>query len=357
MAAGGTGGHLFPAQALASALVRRGHTVILATDARAKTLLADFPAEEAHFLAAATLKGCDPVSFLKMGLTNAAGLFGSMRIIRAKRPAIAVGFGGYPTLPPLTAARLMRVPAIVHEANAVIGRANRSLARHAHVATSFPEVKGLTGALSVTHVGIPVRDQVREAASHYVPASDRFRLLVFGGSQGARAMSDLLPPAVERLSPAERARLDIVQQCRPEDMDRTRAAYEALGMSPELAPFFSDLPQRIASAHLVVARSGASTVAELSIIGRPSLLVPLPGAIDQDQAANASALEALGGAKRLDQADLTPERLAEELASAMNEPERLAKAADDARRLAKPDAAERLADLCERLAAPQGDTR
>ncbi|WP_108658954.1 undecaprenyldiphospho-muramoylpentapeptide beta-N-acetylglucosaminyltransferase [Acuticoccus kandeliae] len=357
LAAGGTGGHLFPAQALASALVRRGHAVVLVTDARAKTLVADFPAESVHFIAADTLRGRDPVSFAKMAFANAAGLMRALQVIRATKPDVAVGFGGYPTLPPLTAARLMKVPAIVHEANAVIGRANKSLARHAHVATSFPEVKGLSGALSVTHVGIPVRDAVRAAVSPYEPAGERFRLLVFGGSQGARAMSDLLPPAVAKLFEADRARLDIVQQCRPEDIERTRAAYDALGVKAELAPFFADMPARIANAHLVIARSGASTVAELSIIGRPSLLVPLPGAIDQDQAANASALAALGGAKRLDQGILSPDRLAQEIALAMKEPESLAKAAEAARALAKPDAAERLADLCERVASPQGVSR
>jgi UDP-N-acetylglucosamine--N-acetylmuramyl-(pentapeptide) pyrophosphoryl-undecaprenol N-acetylglucosamine transferase len=357
LAAGGTGGHLFPAEALAGVLTRRGHIVTLVTDRRARGLVADFPAELVAFVASATMGGRDPLSLARMATANAAGLVRCLRIIRRTRPEVAVGFGGYPTLPPLAAARLLKVPSIVHEANAVMGRANRSLARHASVATSFPRVDGVPPGRPTTHVGIPVRESVRAAAAPYAPPVDDFRLLVFGGSQGARVFSDILPPALGELPEAKRTRLSVVQQCRPEDMERTRAAYHAIGMAPHLAPFFRDLPERIAAAHLVVCRSGASTVAELSVIGRPALLVPLPGAIDQDQAHNATALAGLGGAKRLDQASLTPARLAEEIGLAMESPEELSRSAEAARSLARPDAAERLADLCERVAAPANGVR
>ena len=351
LAAGGTGGHLFPAEALASVLTRRGHEVVLVTDARAKTLVETFPATDVHFVPSATLASKTPLAIAKMVLANGAGFLQSMKIIRGVRPDVAIGFGGYPTLPPLNAARALKVPAIVHEANAVVGRANKSLARHAHVATSFPEVRGLPEALSVTHVGIPVREAVLKAARPYEAPEGEIRLLVFGGSQGARVFADLVPPSIALLSEELRAKLAIVQQCRPEDMERVRAAYGPLLPRFELAPFFKTLPDEIAAAHLVLSRSGASTVAELSIIGRPSLLVPLPGAIDQDQAHNASALEALGGARRLDQKALTPEVLATELTALMADPARLATMAGAATGLARPDAADRLADLAERIAA------
>ncbi|RAH97051.1 undecaprenyldiphospho-muramoylpentapeptide beta-N-acetylglucosaminyltransferase [Acuticoccus sediminis] len=351
LAAGGTGGHLFPAEALASVLERRGHEVELVTDRRATTLVATFPADEVHFIEAATLAGKSPVAMAKMAVANAAGLVRSLQAMRRFQPDVAVGFGGYPTLPPLTAARLLKVPAIVHEANAVIGRANKSLARHAHVATSFPTVEGLPAAQAATHVGIPVREAVLKAVAPYEPPAEHFNLLVFGGSQGARAFSDMVPPSIAILPKEMRARLQIVQQARPEDVERVRAAYRELGVAAEIAPFFKDLPKRIAGAHLVIARSGASTVAELSIIGRPGLLVPLPGALDQDQAHNAAALEALGGARRLDQKALTPEVLAKELNTLIGDPVRLALMAEHAKGLARPDAAERLADLAERIAA------
>ena len=354
LAAGGTGGHLFPAQALAAVLERRGSSSLLITDRRAKTLVADFRADEIRFITADTLRGRDPMSVVRMGLANVAGLTRSLQAIRAFRPSVAVGFGGYPTLPPLMAAWLLKVPAIVHEANAVLGRANRSLASRAHVATAFPDVRGIPAGASVTRVGIPVRQAVLDAVRPYVPAAERFNLLVFGGSQGARAFADLVPPAVATLSEAHRARLTLVQQCRTEDMARVTEAYADLGLAPELAPFFADLPKRMADAHLVIARAGASTIAELSIIGRPSLMVPLPGAIDQDQSHNAAAMEALGGGKRLDQSELTPARLGAEIAAAMDDPAAMAAAAEKAKGLAKPDAAERLADLCEQLATGAG---
>lgn len=352
LAAGGTGGHLFPAEALADALRERGHEVELITDERARPFMDTFPASAVHLVKAATLAEKTPQALFRMATRNASGLAASLRAMRAMKPDVAVGFGGYPTLPPMTAARILKIPSIVHEANAVAGRANRRLARHAHVATSFPDVGGL-GLAKRTHVGMPVRPAVMAAKRPYEAAAPEgtFRLLVFGGSQGARVFADIVPPAVAKLKEVDRARLKIVQQARPEDEERVRAAYDEAGVSAEIAPFFKDLPARIADAHLVVARSGAGTVAELAVIGRPSLLVPLPGALDQDQAHNASALAATGAAKRLDQGILSPSRLAHEIGLAMSMPDELAAAAEKAAGFATPNAAEALADLAERVAA------
>jgi UDP-N-acetylglucosamine--N-acetylmuramyl-(pentapeptide) pyrophosphoryl-undecaprenol N-acetylglucosamine transferase len=276
--------------------------------------------------------------------------------MRRLKPAAVVGFGGYPTLPPLLAARLSGVPGIVHEANAVLGRANRFLAsRVSAIATSLPGVLDRDPALAgkTTTVGTPMRPAVLAAAAVNYAAPEpwgAFRLLVVGGSQGARVMADIVPSAVERLEPALWNRLVLTQQVREEDMARVRAVYDRLKINAELAPFFSDLPARLASNHLVVSRSGAGTVAELAAIGRPSILVPLPGSIDQDQFANAGVLAQVNGALRIPQADFTPDRLAAEISALAAEPARLAAMAASARSAGRLDAAERLADLVLKVA-------
>ena len=357
LAAGGTGGHLFPAESLAAELGRRGHVVELATDERADKYGRAFPARAVNIIASATFKGRDPISLVRTVLALGRGTLQAWRLIRRIRPAAVIGFGGYPTFPPLIAAQLSGVPTILHEQNAVMGRANRALAaRVTRIALSFPAVAlmGERERAKSTQTGNPVRDMVISAARvpYDAPTADgRFKLLVFGGSQGARFFSECLPPAIERLDPALRARLEIVQQARPEDADAVKAGYERLGVSAEVAPFFIDLPARIAAAHLVVCRSGASSVGELSVIGRPSILVPLPGSLDQDQAANAAVLEAAGGAWTIRQSELSADRLAAELTKAMTFPEQLASAAEAARAAGRPDAVARLADLVEEVAA------
>ncbi|WP_334176164.1 undecaprenyldiphospho-muramoylpentapeptide beta-N-acetylglucosaminyltransferase [Pseudoxanthobacter sp.] len=362
LAAGGTGGHLFPAQALAHALGERGWTVDLITDERADKYGSAFPARTVHIVASATVTGRSPVALARTGFALARGLVQSLGIVGRVRPAVVVGFGGYPTVPPLTAARLRGVPTILHEQNAVVGWANRLLAKHAtRIATGFERPKGTqewTAKLALT--GNPVRPAVLEAARtpYEAPvAGGAFRLLVFGGSQGARAFADLVPPAIARLDPALRARLKLTQQARPEDMERVRRAYADLGVAAELAPFFTDMPARMAASHLIVCRSGASSVAELSVIGRPAVLVPLPHARDQDQATNAAVLAGVGAAWPIAQTDLTadPDRLAKEITQLAGAPERLAAAAAAARAIAMPDAVERLADLVEATARKDGD--
>ncbi len=356
LCAGGTGGHLFPAQALAGELLRRGYVVDLATDERADKYGAEFPARNVHLIASGTMKGRSPLALAKAMLKLGYGVGQSWRIIGRMKPSAVVGFGGYPTIPPMFGALLRSVPTILHESNAVMGRANRMLAgRASAIATNFPLTNATEAIRSkLVATGNPVRGAVLEAANTpYVPpaADEPFDLLVFGGSQGATVFSEVLPAALALVPAEARARLRVTQQCRPTDLDDVRAAYEKMGVQAELAPFFKDMPARIAKSHLVVCRSGASTVSELSAIGRPSLLVPLPGALDNDQGMNAKVLEELGGAWPVEQKDFTADYLAGFLANVMGTPQTLAQAAEAARRVGKPDAVERLADLVEHIAA------
>jgi UDP-N-acetylglucosamine--N-acetylmuramyl-(pentapeptide) pyrophosphoryl-undecaprenol N-acetylglucosamine transferase len=356
LAAGGTGGHLFPAEALGVELIRRGYRVRLATDARALRFSGLFSKATIDVVPSATVRGRTPWSLAYTGAMLGAGTIVALNLMRRLKPSAVVGFGGYPTLPPLLAARLFGVPTLLHEANAVLGRANRFLSgRVSAIATSLPGVLDRDPALApkTTAVGTPMRPTVLAAAA--VPFASpepngALRLLVVGGSQGARVMSDIVPGAIEQLAPELWPRLILTQQVREEDMARVRAVYDRLKISAELAPFFSDLPARLASSHLVVSRSGAGTVAELGAIGRPSILVPLPGSIDQDQFANAGVLAQADGAIRIVQKDFTSERLAAEISAFAAEPARLTAMAGNARVVGRLDAAERLADLVEKVA-------
>jgi UDP-N-acetylglucosamine--N-acetylmuramyl-(pentapeptide) pyrophosphoryl-undecaprenol N-acetylglucosamine transferase len=356
LAAGGTGGHLFPAEALGVELVRRGLRVRLVTDSRALRYSGLFSKDMIDVVPSETVRGRSPRQLARTGMKLAAGTAVAFNLMRRLRPAAVVGFGGYPTVPPLLAARLLRIPGIIHDANAVLGRANRFLSRHVSaIATSLPGVldRDPDLAAKTTTVGTPMRPAVLAAAAAAYQAPDAtgpFRLLVIGGSQGARVMSDIVPGAIERLEPALWGRLILTQQVREEDMTRVRAVYDRLKVHAELAPFFADLPARLASNHLIVSRSGAGTVAELAAIGRPSILVPLPGAIDQDQFANAGVLSAASGALRIAQADFTQARLAAEISALAAEPARLTAMAASARGVGRLDAAERLADLVVKVA-------
>jgi len=341
---------------LAAALAARGIAVDLATDARATRYGGTFPANAVHVIPSATLRGRNPLAYAKTAAMLGFGVAKAYLLLGRLRPAAVIGFGGYPSIPPVLAASLRGIPTVIHEQNGVMGRANRLLAPRVNaIATSFPGVVETEPALAAkaTRTGNPLRPAVIAAAA--VPyarpdAHGALRLLVFGGSQGARIMADIVPPAVERLDAAVRARLAIVQQAREEDLERVRGAYGRGGLAAEVAPFFPDLPARIAAAHLVVSRSGASTVAELAAIGRPAILVPLPHALDQDQLANATVLMKAGGAVLLRQDALTPERLAAEIAALAADPARLAAMAAGARSAGVPDAAAQLADLVLRVA-------
>jgi UDP-N-acetylglucosamine--N-acetylmuramyl-(pentapeptide) pyrophosphoryl-undecaprenol N-acetylglucosamine transferase len=355
LAAGGTGGHLFPAEALGAALALRGAQVALATDTRAAKFGDRF--SHVHVIPSATLRGRDPISLARTGATLLFGAAKAFALLGSVKPAVVVGFGGYPSVPPLLAATLRKIPTVIHEQNAVMGRANRFLApRVTAIATGFAGVTENDPPLAAktTHVGNPVRPAVMDAAAvpYETPKIDGpVRLLVFGGSQGARVMSEIVPPAVARLDEHLKMRLKIVQQAREEDLPRVREAYAKAGVKAELAPFFGDLPARMADAHLVISRSGAGTVAELAAIGRPAILVPLPHALDQDQAANAAVLEKAGGAIRLLQADFTPDRLASDIADLAGEPERLSNMAKSAKAAGTLDAAARLAELVFKVAS------
>ncbi|HVV60150.1 MAG TPA: undecaprenyldiphospho-muramoylpentapeptide beta-N-acetylglucosaminyltransferase [Pseudolabrys sp.] len=355
VAAGGTGGHLFPAEALAAALAKHGIAVDLATDKRAAHF--KFPAREVHLIPSATLRGRNPLAYARTATVLGFGVVKAWMVLGRVRPAIVVGFGGYPTVPPLYAATLRGIPTLLHEQNGVMGRANRLLAaRVTAIATGFRDVAGVDPAVKakMTFTGNPVRPAVAAAAAtpFAEPAPDgKFRLTVFGGSQGARVMADVVPAAIERLTSDLRGRLAITQQARGEDLTRVREAYARLGVAAETADFFNDLPTRVATSHLVVSRSGASTVAELSAIGRPAILVPLPHALDQDQLANAGVLEKSGGAIRIDQSAFTPDRLAGELTALAGDPARLGRMAAAAKTAGVIDAADRLADLVMKVAA------
>ena len=356
LAAGGTGGHLFPAFALAEELGRRGIAVDLITDMRGDRYGSGFPARAVYQVPAATLASRSPVAAAKTALALARGTKAAYSIIGKVKPSVVVGFGGYPSYPPLAAARLRGVPTAVHEQNAVLGRANRLLAKSVTaIATSFEVTKFLDGALQAKaqFTGNPVRQAVGEAArrAFEVPHDmGPLNLLVFGGSQGARYFSDTVPPALALLPAELRSRLRVVQQAREEDLERTKAAYLQSGIAAEVAPFFKDLPERMAAAHLVIGRAGASTVAELTVIGRPSLLVPLPHALDNDQLNNARRLAESGGGWCIEQKDLSVERLANEIQRATAAPQALAAAAEAAKKAGKPDAVSRLADFVLALA-------
>ncbi len=356
LAAGGTGGHLFPAFALAEELGRRGIAVDLITDMRGDRYGSGFPARAVYRVPAATLASRSPVAAAKTALAMARGIKSAYSIIGKVKPSVVIGFGGYPSYPPLAAARLRGVPTAVHEQNAVLGRANRFLAKSVTaIATSFERTKFLDGSLQAKakFTGNPVRHAVIEAARRAFEAPQAngpINLLIFGGSQGARYFADTVPPALAMLPAELRSRLLVVQQAREEDIERTKAAYAQSGIAAEVAPFFRDLPERMAAAHLVIGRAGASTVAELTVIGRPSLLVPLPHALDNDQLNNARRLAESGGGWCIEQKDLPVERLANEIQRATAAPQALAAAAAAAKKTGKPDAVSRLADFVLALA-------
>jgi UDP-N-acetylglucosamine--N-acetylmuramyl-(pentapeptide) pyrophosphoryl-undecaprenol N-acetylglucosamine transferase len=356
LAAGGTGGHLFPAEALGVELMKRGLRVRLATDSRALRYSGLFTRDTIDVVPSETVRGRNPLSLARTGLTLATGVAVAIYLLRRLKPAAVVGFGGYPTLPPLIAARLLGIPSVVHEANAVLGRANRFLSKRVSaIATSLPGVLDRDPELAskTTTVGMPMRPAILAAAAVKYTTPDPagpLRLLVVGGSQGARVMADIVPGAMEKLEPSLLLRLQLTQQVREEDMARVRAVYDRLKINAELAPFFTDLPARLAANHLVVSRSGAGTVSELAAIGRPSILVPLPGSIDQDQFANAGVLSQASGALRIPQAEFTPDRLASEISALGAEPSKLADMAQAAKNTGRLDAALRLADLVTKVA-------
>ena len=357
VAAGGTGGHLFPAQALAETLIGRGWTIVLASDERVAGLAQDFPAERHIGLSAATYRPGDPIGMARAGFAVLKGAAQARQAFREFGPHVVVGFGGYPSAPALVGALLDRRPTVIHEQNAVMGRANRMLAPFVRtVACAFPTLQKAPPKVAgrAVVVGNPVRPPIQAlAAEPYVPPQPdgQVRLLVTGGSQGARLLSELVPEAVKQLPESLRQRLVVAQQTRPESMDIARRTYHDANVEAEIAPFFRDMAARLKAAHLVIGRSGSGTVCEFAVAGRPSILVPLAIAIDDDQGQNARRLAEAGGAEVAREHQLTVDSLANALDKLLTNPARLARMAAAARSVAIPDAAERLADVVEKTAA------
>jgi UDP-N-acetylglucosamine--N-acetylmuramyl-(pentapeptide) pyrophosphoryl-undecaprenol N-acetylglucosamine transferase len=324
------------------------------TDARGTQYPTYFPGASIEIVPAAAFSDRSVMGLIKAPFEIIAGVFVALSKLSRIKPAAVVGFGGYPSVPVMIAACVSRRPTAILAPDAVLGRANRLVADYVRViAAGLPLKRFLPKEMSkVVYTGNPVRPEVvaYDGARYDAPSDGPIHLLVFGGSQGARALSEIVPAAVAQLPEAMKMRLDIVQQCRPEDLEAVRSLYNKEGVKAELAPFFQDLPARMAKAHLVIGRSGAGTVAELMVIGRPAILIPLPHALDDNQTPNADALVEAGGGWRVAQKDLTPEKLATLLQDAFASPDDLAKRAAAAHSQAKPDAAQRLADVVEKLA-------
>ena len=349
LSAGGTGGHLFPAQALAGVLARRGRGVVVMTDTRFGNYATAFPGARIQTVPSS------PLNAIAAPFKIMAGIAIAFTKLLKLKPAAVVGFGGYPSVPVMLAANLARLPTAIIEQNAVVGRANRLVMNRVQVvAAAFPIARFAPNDRSkIVLTGNPLRPEVEAlwGAPYDLPQpGGRLRLLVFGGSQGARAMSEIVPAALTRLPHDLKARLSVVQQCRPEDIEQVRQIYANAEIRCRLETFFSDLPQRMAEAQLVIARSGAGTVAELMAIGRPAILVPLPGALDDNQTPNADILAKAEAGWRVAQSALTPDTLAQMLVRIFESPLTLAEMAAKAHALATPHAAQRLADAVEKLA-------
>ena len=349
LSAGGTGGHLFPAQALAGVLARRGRGIVVMTDTRFANYATAFPGAQIQTVPSS------PLNAIAAPFKIMAGIAIAFTKLLKLKPAAVVGFGGYPSVPVMLAATLARLPTAIIEQNAVVGRANRLVMNRVKVvAAAFPIARFAPNDKSkIVLTGNPLRPEVEAlwAAPYNQPQSDGpLRLLVFGGSQGARAMSEIVPAALTRLPHDLKARLSVVQQCRPEDIETVRQIYRNAEIGAELQTFFTDLPKRMAECHLAIARSGAGTVAELMAIGRPAILVPLPGALDDNQTPNADILARADAGWRVAQAALTPDALARMLIKIFAVPADLATRAAAAHALATPHAAEKLADVVEDLA-------
>jgi UDP-N-acetylglucosamine--N-acetylmuramyl-(pentapeptide) pyrophosphoryl-undecaprenol N-acetylglucosamine transferase len=349
LSAGGTGGHLFPAQALAGELARRGRDIVVMTDSRFANYATAFPAARIETVPSS------PFSSLLAPFKIGAGIVIALSKLLKLKPAAVIGFGGYPSVPVMLAATLARLPTAIIEQNAVVGRANRLVMNKVRiVAAAFPIARFAPDDRSkIVLTGNPLRPEVEAlwgAAYNMPDATGALRILVFGGSQGARAISQIVPAALTRLPHDMKMRLVVVQQCRPEDIEQVREIYRNAEIRAELAPFFADLPRRMAEAQLVIARSGAGTVAELMAIGRPAILVPLPGALDDNQTPNAEILSRAEAGWTVAQSALSPDFLAQMLIRIFADPAALSRRAAAAHALATANAAGKLADVVEQLA-------
>lgn len=354
LAAGGTGGHMVPAHALAAELKKRGHGVLLITDDRGARFPGLFEGVPVHILPAGRLGG-GPISWLKTLNSIVAGRRQAKGLYRQHRPDAVVGFGGYPAFPSLIAATAMRVPTVLHEQNAVLGRVNRLLAAEADaIATAFKQVDRLKPrhARKAVLVGNPVREAIARLGEAPFPAFDEIaplKILVTGGSQGASVLGHVVPEGLGLLDSSLRLRLQVLQQCRPDDIEEVRKRYSELGIPAELTTYLEDMPGKLEEAHLVIGRAGASTIAELGAAGRPAILVPYPSATNDHQTANAREITEAGGARSIPQDEFTPEVLARQIEVMADDPQALANAAARALSVGRPHAARDLADLVEKV--------
>ncbi|MCH4891733.1 undecaprenyldiphospho-muramoylpentapeptide beta-N-acetylglucosaminyltransferase [Sphingomonas sp. SFZ2018-12] len=357
MAAGGTGGHMVPAAALAAELIRRGHRVSLVSDARGVRFPGLFDGIDTHVLPAGRLGG-GPIGYARAASQMMKGRAQAIRLYREVEPSAVVGFGGYPAFPALLAAFNRGIPTVIHEQNAVLGRVNRLVAgRVDAIATSYPDTERLKPAHldKVRLVGNPVREAVAALRMRPFPHLDEegiFRVLVTGGSQGASILSEVVADGLAMLPIHFRRRMQVTHQVRIEDIDKVRAKYAEHAIPAEVATYLPDLPDRLAWAHIVIARAGASTIAELTAAGRPAILVPLPSATDDHQTANAREITEAGGARTIPQRLFTARELAKQMQRLGLDPKGLENAAARARSVGRPDATRDLADLVERVHAP-----
>jgi UDP-N-acetylglucosamine--N-acetylmuramyl-(pentapeptide) pyrophosphoryl-undecaprenol N-acetylglucosamine transferase len=356
LSAGGTGGHMFPAEALGKDLQSRGFRVQLITDQRGKKFTKNFGDIPIHVIQAGSLK---PGFWGKVrGVIGlGTGIVQAANILRREKPVAVVGFGGYPSFPAVYAAQRMKIPTIIHEQNAILGRANAMLAPKAdRIALSMSHIHGLEehDVPRATVTGNPIRDQIAALYSKPYPTiqpDGTIRILVMGGSLGAHIFSEVVPPALARLAPEYRARIDIVQQCLPDDRAEVEAIYERAGIRAELHDFIPDIPDQLARCHLVIARSGASTVAEVTTAGRPAIFVPYPHHPDQQQKINADVVADVGGAWVMTQNGFTQEAVMARIETFMQNPETLFRAGENARSIGRPDAARRLGNLVTAIAS------
>jgi UDP-N-acetylglucosamine--N-acetylmuramyl-(pentapeptide) pyrophosphoryl-undecaprenol N-acetylglucosamine transferase len=355
LAAGGTGGHMVPAHALAAELKSRGHGVLLITDERGARFPGLFENVPVHILPAGRLGG-GPIGWLKALRSVIRGRGEAKSLYREHRPDAVVGFGGYPAFPSLLAASSMRIPTVLHEQNAVLGRVNRLLAGEAQaIGTAYEKVERLKSAWRsrTVLVGNPVREEVARLGELPFPPFDEvapLKILVTGGSQGATVLGEVVPEGLGLLQPSLRRRLQVVQQCRPDDIERVRNRYAELGIPAELMTYIEDMPDKLADAHLVIGRAGASTIAELTAAGRPAILIPFPAATDDHQTANAREMTAAGGARTIQQTGFAPHVLARQIEAMAADPVALNNAAERALSVGRPHAARDHADLVERIA-------
>lgn len=353
IAAGGTGGHMFPAQALAEVLLEAGWQVILSTDSRGARYATGFPeAVKREVVASATTARGGLVGKITAPGKIGLGIGRAVSDLRADRPSVVIGFGGYPAIPAMAAATMLGVPRMIHEQNGVMGRVNRLFARRVDIVACGTWPTTLPPGVEGVHVGNPVRQAVldRSGAPYHMPADGPLRMLIVGGSQGSRILSERVTEAIATLPEAMRARLEVAHQARPEDVDRARAAYADTAVTAEVAPFFTDIPQRMAAAQLVVCRAGASTVAEVTVIGRPSILIPFAAAAGDHQMANARPLADAGAAMVLPESVLDATSLSRDIHAILSDANRADGMARAALSLGRPDAARRLSDLVTDLA-------